>query len=189
MNIFAMKYTDRWLFGFEIPSSWFQTLNPLFIFILAPIFSALWIKLGTKNPNGPLKFAIGLFLLGLGFLTLFIGATNIPKGAESATVSMLWLSVAILLNTMGELCISPVGLSFVNKLSPKQFMGIMFGMWFLAIAVGNYIGGLLFGMLDGFVENQSMADFFFMFVGIVMTSAIVLFGLSFKLNRWMHGIK
>ncbi len=189
MNIFAMQYTDRWLFGFEIPASWFQTLNPLFIFMLAPLFSMLWVKLGNKNPNGPLKFAIGLFLLGFGFLVLFVGAISIPQGAESAAISMLWLSMAILLHTMGELCLSPVGLSLVNKLSPKHFMGIMFGMWFLAMAVGNYIGGMLFGMLDDFVKTQSMADFFLMFVVIVMTAAVILFGLSFILKKWMHGVE
>ncbi|MDM8565744.1 peptide MFS transporter [Candidatus Halobeggiatoa sp. HSG11] len=189
MNIFAMQYTDRWLFGFEMPASWFQTLNPLFIFILAPFFSTLWIRLGDKNPNGPLKFALGLFLLGLGFLILFVGATSIPKGAESASISMWWLSIAILLHTTGELCLSPVGLSFVNKLSPKHFMGIMFGMWFLSMALGNYIGGLLFGMLDDFVKEQSMADFFLMFVVIIMASAVLLFALSFKIKKWMHGIR
>ncbi|RKZ56947.1 MAG: hypothetical protein DRR08_20305 [Candidatus Parabeggiatoa sp. nov. 2] len=193
MNVFALKYTERQLMwiGFEIPASWFQTLNPFFIFILAPFVSMLWIKLDNidKNPNGPLKFALGLFLLGLGFLVLVIGAANIPKGAESASVSMMWLILAILLHTMGELCISPVGLSFVNKLSPKHLMGIMFGMWFLAVAVGNYVGGVLYGMIDDIVKTQSISTFFLMFVGIAMGAAVVLFVLSFGLRKRMHGVE
>jgi POT family proton-dependent oligopeptide transporter len=193
MNVFALKYTDRQLMwiGFEIPASWFQTLNPFFIFILAPFVSMLWIKLDNidKNPNGPLKFALGLFLLGLGFLVLVIGAANIPKGAESASVSMMWLILAILLHTTGELCISPVGLSFVNKLSPKHLMGIMFGMWFLAVAIGNYVGGVLFGMIDDIVKTQSISTFFLMFVGIAMGAAVLLFVLSFGLRKRMHGVE
>jgi POT family proton-dependent oligopeptide transporter len=190
MNIFALNYTDRYLewLDFEVPASWFQTVNAFFIFTLAPLFSILWIKLENmnKNPNGPIKFALGLFLLGLGFLVLVIGAANIPKGAESATVSMMWLILAYLLHTIGELCLSPVGLSYVNKLSPKHLMGVMFGAWFLAVAVGNYIGGLLFGMIDEIVKTQSMSTFFLMFVAIAFGAAVLLFALSFRLRKWMH---
>ncbi|OAD23445.1 amino acid/peptide transporter [Candidatus Thiomargarita nelsonii] len=148
----------------------------------------LWIKLGNKEPNGPIKFALGLFLLGLGFLVLVIGAANIPTGAESASISMMWLILAYLLHTIGELCLSPVGLSYVNKLSPKHLMGVMFGAWFLAVAVGNYIGGLLFGMIDEIAQTQSMSAFFLMFVVIALGAAVLLFVLSFKLRKWMHGI-
>jgi len=193
MNIFALKYTDRqlnWL-NFEVPASWFQTINPLFIFILAPFFSMLWIELAkiNKNPNGPLKFVAGLFLLGLGFLVLVVGAANIPPGAQSASVSMMWLIFAFLLHTMGELCLSPMGLSYVNKLSPKHLMGVMFGAWFLAAAVGNYIGGILFGMIDEIVKTQSISTFFLIFVFVAWGGVVVLFVLSFKLRDWMHGVK
>jgi POT family proton-dependent oligopeptide transporter len=193
MNIFALKYTDRqlnWL-NFEVPASWFQTINPLFIFILAPFFSMLWIELAkiNKNPNGPLKFVAGLFLLGLGFLVLVVGASTIPPGAQSASVSMMWLIFAFLLHTMGELCLSPMGLSYVNKLSPKHLMGVMFGAWFLAAAVGNYIGGVLFGMIDEMVKTQSISNFFLIFVFITWGGVIVLFVLSFKLRDWMYGVK
>ncbi len=193
MNIFALKYTDRYLQGldFEMPASWFLTLNAFFIFTLAPLFSLLWVKLETfhRDPNGPVKFALGLFWLGLGFLVLVIGSANIPKGADSASVSMIWLIMAIFLHTIGELCLSPVGLSYVNKLSPKHLMGIMFGAWFLAMAVGNYIGGLLFGMIDNIAKTQSISTFFLIFVGIALTASVVLFALSFQLKKWMHGIK
>jgi len=193
MNIFALKYTDRQLdwFNFEIPASWFLMINPFFIFLLAPLFSMLWLELDkmNKNPNGPLKFVAGLFFLGLGFFALVIGATNIPQGAQSASVSMIWLMLAFFLHTMGELCLSPMGLSYVNKLSPKHLMGVMFGAWFLAAAVGNYIGGILFGMIDEIVQTQSISTFFLIFLGIAWGAAILLLMLSFKLKDWMHGVK
>jgi len=193
LNLFALKYTDRQLYwlNFEIPASWFQTINPLFIFVLAPFFYILWIQLEkiNLNPNGPLKFALGLLLLGLGFLVLVIGTANLPNGAESASVSMMWLILALLLHTMGELCLSPVGLSYVNKLSPKHLVGIMFGVWFLAAAVGNYLGGVLFGMFDEVVKTQSISSFFLMFVGMTIGAAAVLLALSFQLKKGMHGIK
>ncbi len=187
MNIFALKYTDREILDFEIPASWLQTLNPLFIILLAPIFSILWIKLEkiNKAPNGAMKFSLGLFLLSLGFVMLVIGAISIPQGAETASVSMIWLILAIFLHTTGELCLSPVGLSYVNKLSPKHLMGMMFGAWFLAVAVGNYIGGVLFGMIDDIIKTQSLSNFFLIFVAITLTASVLLFVLSFKFKQWM----
>lgn len=186
MNIFALKYTNREILNFEIPASWLQTLNPLFIIILAPLVSILWIKLEKLNqvPNGAMKFSLGLLLLSLGFVMLVIGAINIPQGAETASVSMIWLISAIFLHTTGELCLSPVGLSYVNKLSPKHLMGMMFGAWFLAVAVGNYIGGLLFGMIDNIIKTQSLSNFFLIFVAITLTASVLLFVLSFKLEQW-----
>jgi len=190
MNIFAYKYTDRSLLGWEVPATWFQSINAFFIFTLAPFFSMLWVKLAKKNldPSGPYKFAIGLFLLGLGFAVLVFGSLSIPKGAEAAGVSMIWLVLAYLLHTMGELCLSPVGLSFVNKLSPVRLIGVMFGVWFFASAIGNYIGGALAGMIDEMAKTQSMSSFFLIFVGISFFAAFVLFLLSRKLVTWMHGV-
>jgi POT family proton-dependent oligopeptide transporter len=187
MNIFALKYTNREVLNFEIPASWLQTLNPLFIILLAPIFSMLWIKLEkiNKSPNGAMKFSLGLFLLSLGFVMLVIGAISIPQGAKVANVSMIWLILAIFLHTTGELCLSPVGLSYVNKLSPKHLMGMMFGAWFLAVAVGNYIGGILFGMIDDIIKNQSLSNFFLIFVTITLIASVILFVLSFKFKQWM----
>ena len=116
----------------EVPTTWFQSLNALFIFTLAPLFSIIWQKLAkTKyNPNGPQKFALGLILLGLGFIPMVIGAANVG-GTSIQKASMLFLVLAYLLHTMGELSLSPVGLSYVNKLSPKRLLGVMFGIWFL----------------------------------------------------------
>ncbi|MGV3541035.1 MAG: peptide MFS transporter [Rufibacter sp.] len=193
MNIFAYKYTDRTLdfMDFEVPATWFQSVNAFFIFTLAPFFSLLWVKLGKKNidPAGPYKFAIGLLLLSLGFAVLVFGSLSIPQGAETAGVSMVWLILAYLLHTMGELCLSPVGLSFVNKLSPLRLVGVMFGVWFLASAAGNYIGGALAGMIDEIAKTQSMSNFFLIFVGIAAAASFVLFLFSRKLVKLMHGVK
>ncbi|WP_181306483.1 peptide MFS transporter [Rufibacter sp. XAAS-G3-1] len=192
MNIFAYKYTDRTIdfLDFEVPATWFQSVNAFFIFTLAPFFSMLWVKLAKKNidPAGPYKFAIGLLLLSLGFAVLVFGSLSIPKGAESAGVSMLWLVFAYLLHTMGELCLSPVGLSFVNKLSPVKLIGVMFGVWFLASAIGNYIGGALAGMIDEMAKTQTMSSFFLIFVGIAALASLVLFLFSRKLVKLMHGV-
>jgi len=191
MNLFASRYTNRDLGFFEVPATWFQSVNAFFIFTLAPLFSILWIKLEKvgKNPNGALKFAIGLFLLGLGFVALVIGAGSIPQGATSGSVSMLWLVLAYLLHTMGELCLSPVGLSFVNKLSPKHLAGLMFGVWFLATGLGNYLGGAISGFIDKFAQEQSLSNFFLLFVSVSIASSFILFLLSPLLKKWMHGVK
>lgn len=193
MNIFAYKYTDRQLgfIDFEVPATWFQSINAFFIFTLAPLFSWLWIKLDKRglNPSGPYKFAIGLLLLSLGFLVLVIGSSSIPQGAEVASVSMFWLTFAYMLHTMGELCLSPVGLSFVNKLSPKRLLGVMFGVWFLASAIGNYLGGFISGFIDQFSQTASLSEFFMIFVGIALVAALILFAISRKLVQWMHGVK
>jgi proton-dependent oligopeptide transporter, POT family len=192
MNIFAYKYTDRTIdfLNFEVPATWFQSVNAFFIFTLAPFFSMLWVKLNKKNidPAGPYKFAIGLLLLSLGFAVLVVGSLSIPKGAGSAGVSMLWLVFAYLLHTMGELCLSPVGLSFVNKLSPARLIGVMFGVWFFASAIGNYIGGALAGMIDEMAQTQSMSTFFLIFVIIAAVSSMILFLFSKKLVKLMHGV-
>ncbi|GAB4395837.1 MAG: hypothetical protein OHK0053_06930 [Microscillaceae bacterium] len=177
--------------SFVVPASWFQSVNAFFIFTLAPFFSLLWVQLDRAklNPNGPVKFAIGLLLLGLGFVALVIGSASIAKGAETASVSMLWLILAYLLHTMGELCLSPVGLSFVNKLSPTHLLGMMFGVWFLASAIGNYIGGALSGLVDSLAEKASLSDFFLIFVFISVGASLLLFLLSPLLKKWMHNVR
>ncbi|MDQ3394082.1 MAG: peptide MFS transporter [Bacteroidota bacterium] len=193
MNIFAYKFTDRHIdfLNFEIPASWFQSVNSLFIFTLAPLFSILWVKLSKNNMNpiGPIKFAFGLLFLSLGFVALVIGSLQIPQGAESASVGMIWLVLAYLLHTMGELCLSPVGLSYVNKLSPRYLLGLMFGIWFMANAIGYYIGGALAGMIDQMAQEKTMSEFFMIFVIISFVSCILLFLVSPILKKWMNGVK
>src|SRR5690606_12258034 len=124
----------------EVTASWFQILNSFFIITLATLFAKMWEK--VFNPSGPIKFALGLILLGIGFGVLAYGSRDIPQGAQTAQVSMIWLILAYLFHTMGELCLSPVGLSYVSKLSPKHLVGLIFGFWFLSSAVANLLAGL-----------------------------------------------
>lgn len=176
----------------EVPATWFQSLNALFIFTLAPLFSFVWQTLAkTKfNPNGPQKFAIGLVLLGVGFIPLVYGAAGfIGDGSSAQKVSMVFLVLAYLLHTMGELSLSPVGLSYVSKLSPKRLVGIMFGIWFFASAMGNKIAGSFSPYMEKIAEETSMSDFFKILVLIPVVAGIVLFILSFPLKKLMHGIK
>lgn len=174
----------------EVPATWFQSLNALFIFTLAPLFSMLWQALAkTKlNPNGPQKFSIGLILLGLGFIPMVIGAQGIMAGASVEKVSMIFLTLAYLLHTMGELSLSPVGLSYVSKLSPPRLLGLMFGIWFFASAMGNKLAGSLSTYMEKIAETSSMSDFFEILVMIPIAGGLILFALSFPLKKLMHGI-
>ena len=174
----------------EVPATWFQSLNALFIFTLAPLFSMLWAWLAkTKlNPNGPQKFSIGLVLLGLGFIPMVIGAEGIMAGASAGKVSMIFLTLAYLLHTMGELSLSPVGLSYVSKLSPPRLLGLMFGIWFFASAMGNKLAGFLSTYMEAIAEESSMSDFFEILVIIPIVGGVLLFALSFPLKKLMHGI-
>ncbi len=176
----------------EIPATWFQSLNALFIFTLAPLFSFVWAQLArTKiNPNGPQKFAIGLVLLGLGFIPMVIGSADFigdSQGVEKA--SMIFLVLAYLLHTMGELSLSPVGLSYVSKLSPVRLVGLMFGIWFFASAMGNMVAGAFSGYMEKLANESTMSDFFMILVYIPISAGLVLFILSFPLRKLMHGIK
>jgi POT family proton-dependent oligopeptide transporter len=147
LNLFADRLTNNTFLGFAFPSTWFQSLNPLYIFILAPAFSWLWIKLGDKQPSSPAKFAFGLYGVGFGFLVM-VAAANLAS--EDFRVSPMWLIVTYLLHTLGELCLSPVGLSAMTKLAPKQIVGQILGVWFLAAAIGNYMGGELATFFETF---------------------------------------
>jgi POT family proton-dependent oligopeptide transporter len=144
LNLFAERYTIREFGGFEIPASWFQSLNPVFIIVLAPFYSMLWVALARRHldPSAPLKFAVGLIILGFGFAVM-IGAASLV--AEGQQVFPTWLFFTYLLHTMGELALSPVGLSSVTKLAPRRFVGQMMGVWFLAASLGSILAGLLAG--------------------------------------------
>ncbi len=143
MNLFAKQLTDRVMFGWEMPASWLQSVNALFIIIMAPIMGSLWVWLGKHNPSIPTKFGLGLLLLGSGFFVLAWGASYTSHGGPG--VSPMWLVVTYYLHTIGELCLSPVGLSSVTKLSPKPLVGQMMGTWFMGAALGNLIAGLVAG--------------------------------------------
>ncbi len=149
MNLFAERYTDRVIgaLDFVIPTGWFQSLNSAFIIIFAPFFAWIWIALARRNlnPSAPAKFALGVMLMGSGFLVMAAAASIVASGSK---VLPYWLVVTYLLHTFGELCLSPVGLSYYTKLTPKRFVGQMMGMWFLAMSLGNLVAGLIAGEFD-----------------------------------------
>jgi len=171
----------------EVTVSWFQILNSFFIITLASSFSRMWER--VWNPSGPVKFAMGLTLVGVGFIILSIGASSIPQGAETAAVSMIWLILAYFFHTTGELCLSPVGLSYVSKLSPKRLAGLLFGLWFTASAIANFIAGMTGSYIDKISETYSMSVFFLIIAAVPMFAAVILLILNPKLKKMMHGIK
>ncbi|MBI1357644.1 MAG: MFS transporter [Acidobacteria bacterium] len=139
LNLFADRFTANTLLGYDFPSTWYQSLNSLFIISLAPLFSVLWIRMGSKQPSSPMKFAYGLYGVGAGFLVM-VWAAVLSNGGDYM-VSPMWLVLTYLLHTLGELCLSPVGLSAMTKLAPQRIAGQIMGVWFLAASIGNYMGG------------------------------------------------
>lgn len=170
----------------EVPASWFGVLNSFFIVSLAPFFSKLW---ETKfNPSGPAKFGIGLIFVGLGFAGLAYGGRDIAAGATVAQVSMFWLIFAYFFHTVGELCISPVGLSYVSKLAPAKLVGLMFGVWFTCTAIGNWLAGKSGGLIDKISTEYSISTFFLIFTILPIVVGLIAFALSPLLRKWMHGV-
>ena len=182
LNLFADRMTDTTLLGFDFPSTWFQSLNPLYIFLLAPLFSILWIRLGDKQPSSPAKFAFGLYGVGLGFLVM-VAAANLAT--DDYRVSPMWLIVTYLLHTLGELCLSPVGLSAMTKLAPKQIVGQILGVWFLAAAIGNYMGG----ELATFFETFPLPKLFGAVAGVTLGVGVLTTLLTPLIRRQMGGVR
>ncbi|MGB5943834.1 MAG: peptide MFS transporter [Leeuwenhoekiella sp.] len=170
----------------EVPASWFSVLNSLFIIIFAPLFSKLWES--KYNPSVAVKYGFGLILLGVGFAALAYGANDIPQGAQVAAVSMIWLVFAYFFHTMGELCLSPVGLSYVSKLVPGRMIAMMYGVWYLAIAIGNKLAGSTGGMIDQITEEYSLSTFFLLFFFVPAGAGVLVILLHPLLKRLMHGI-
>jgi POT family proton-dependent oligopeptide transporter len=150
LNLFARDFTDRMLGGFEVPATWFQSINSLFIILLAPVFASIWMKLSQRGGelSSPAKFSLGLLFAGLGFVLMVFAANIVVSSGGLTKVSPWWLVFSYLFQTIGELCLSPVGLSSMTKLSPRKYVGQMMGIWFLATAVGNLIAGLVGGNVD-----------------------------------------
>jgi proton-dependent oligopeptide transporter, POT family len=171
----------------EVPASWFSVLNSLFIILFAPIFSKIWES--KYNPSGPVKFAIGLLLVGIGFAALAFGAAGIPEGAKTASVSLIFLVVAYFFHTMGELCVSPVGLSYVSKLAPVKLVSLMFGIWFTANFFANLLGGVTGSYMDPISKKYGLSTFFLIFTIVPIIAAIVMLLLNPILKRKMHGIE
>jgi POT family proton-dependent oligopeptide transporter len=171
----------------EVTASWFQVLNSFFIIALAPLIGKIWET--RLNPSAPVKFGLGLILLGVGFAALGLACQGLEKGAKTAQLSMWWLVVAYLFHTVGELFVSPVGLSYVSKLAPARLVGLMFGIWFLASAIANYLAGLSGAMIDRISEQYGLATFFFVFTAVPAIAGLVLIAGSQALRRRMHGIE
>jgi len=180
LNLFADRMTQRVIFGWEMPTSFLQSVNSIFIILLAPIFGTLWVRLGRRQPSTPAKMGFGLALLAIGFLILAWGATVASGGLR---VSMMWLIITYLLHTAGELCLSPVGLSSVTKLAPKRLVGQMMGTWFMGTALGNLIAGLAAGGFQG----MGVAELFSSVAKVTGVAGVVLLLFSRILRRLMGG--
>jgi POT family proton-dependent oligopeptide transporter len=151
LNLFAQNQTRNSIFGISYPASWLQSVNAFLIIVLAPVAGLVWIKLGSRDPSTSAKFSLGLFFLGAGFAVMILAATAAASGQK---VSPLWLVLTYLLHTVGELCLSPVGLSAMTKLAPARVTGLMMGVWFLASSVGNKIAGTVAGLTEKFSGQQ-----------------------------------
>jgi POT family proton-dependent oligopeptide transporter len=179
LNLFAERSTRNSVLGHGYPASWYQSLPPLYVILFAPAFAALWVWLGIRNPSSPAKFSIGLLLLGLAFAVM-IGAASAAAGG--ARVSPMWLFVSYFLQVMGELCLSPVGLSAMSKLAPARIAGLVMGVWFLASAVGNYLAG----MAASVYETMPLPTLFTIVAAIALAAALVLALLIRPIRRMLE---
>ena len=197
LTLFAERNTDRQIGGYLMPAGQTQIFNPIFIVLLAPLFSLMWVALGRRNfePSIPIKFAIGLTLVGAGFLVLVFGASF---AGGDYKVPLIWLALAYLIHSIGELCLSPVGLSMITKLSIARVVGLMMGVWFLSSSMAQYVGGIVaqFASVEtvgGEVTNPalSLQTYLDVFWTIGIAAIIIggfLFLISPLLKRWMHGV-
>jgi POT family proton-dependent oligopeptide transporter len=183
LNLFADRATELTIFGFNYPSSWFQSVEPLFVILLSPVFAVIWLKLGKRNPSSPFKFTLGLFFLSLSFLLVVPAAKYFE--AHNTRVSPLWLVGLYFLQCLGELCLSPVGLSMVTKLSPARIVGVMMGFWFFATAMGNYVAG----WVAGFLENRTFSEVFMIAFMTSAATTLVLAVLIPPIRRMMAGVR
>jgi proton-dependent oligopeptide transporter, POT family len=192
MSFFAEERTRHTFLGLDVLAPYFQSVNPIGIILLAPVFAWIWTRLAARGrePSTPTKFAMGLFLVGAGFVVMVVAARLSDRGE---LVSPLWLVAAYLIHTCGELCLSPVGLSMVTKLAPARFASLMMGVWFLAFFVSDLAAGLLAGTVENVERGQvfhvlgGQADFFLMFVVMTFAAGAVLVVLSGTIKRLMRG--
>ncbi|MFO7609953.1 MAG: peptide MFS transporter [Candidatus Krumholzibacteriia bacterium] len=195
LTVFADRQTDRELLGWTVPASWFQSVNAVAIVIFAPVFAWLWSVLGRRrlDPSTPVKMSLGFVFLGLGYLVIAFGVKDVDPAVK---VSMMWLVGLYLLHTFGELCLSPIGLSAVSRLSPPRFASLMMGVWYLASSLANKMAGVL----SSFYPEQgkpapvllgreitSLHEFFLIFVVMSAAAGVVLFLLARPISKWSHG--
>jgi len=178
LNLFGDRATRTEILGWSFPSSYFQSLQPLFIITFAPVFAWIWLRMGSREPSSPAKFGVGLLLVGAGFAVLVVAATLAESGVK---VAPYWLIVTYLLHTFGELSLSPVGLSATTKLAPARVGGLMMGLWFLGISVGNFIGGRLASLYG----SMPLPTLFGAVAGVGIAAGLVLFLLTPSIKRLM----
>jgi len=181
MTLYTDTKVDRHLFGMVVPTTWFQSINPMFIVLLGPLFSMLWVRLAKarREPSTPAKLGIGLLLLSFGFV-LMLGASR--QTADGGQAAMFWVVGAYFFHTVGELCLSPVGLSAVSKLAPARFASLMMGVWLLSSFVANYLAGLI----GGYSEHLGEFTLFATIVGVTAAAGAVLIALSPVITKKMH---
>ena len=180
-------YNESQATSTEVPITWFAILNSLFIIVFAPLFAKWWDS--SYNPPASVKYFLGLALLGIGFGFLAFGARNVPSGADSASLSMIWLVLAYLFHTLGELCLSPMGLSYLSKLIPARMIAFMFGVYYLAVAIGNKLAHYIGGDIDKITEEYSLSGFFLIFTIIPIGLGVVSLLLHPLIKKSMHGIR
>ena len=171
----------------EVPASWFGVLNSLFIIAFAPLFSKWWES--KYNPNANMKYAIGMVLLGIGMACVAIGASSIEPGAKTASVSMIWLILVYFFHTMGELCISPVALSYVSKLVPGRMIAMMFGIWYLAVAIGMKLAGVFGEASEGIAQSEGLSYFFWLLTAVAVGLGVISALLYPIIKKLMHGVR
>ena len=169
LNLFTDRYTRLEAFGFSIPSSWFQSVQPLFVILLTPLFAWTWTRMGAKQPSIAGKFALGLFFMGMSYFVL-VPAGAMAQAGEGIRVSPWWIIVSYAISEFGEICLYPVGMSAVSKLAPPRIVGLMMGVWFLAIAFGNKLAGYA----AGFIETMPLSTLFAVMTGVLVGAAVVM---------------
>jgi len=197
--ILALSFVIIWCIAFwmlniefnkdiaEVPASWFGVLNSLFIIAFAPLFSKWWES--KYNPNANMKYAIGMVLLGIGMACVAIGSSDIAIGAKTASVSMIWLILVYFFHTMGELCISPVALSYVSKLVPGRMIAMMFGIWYLAVAIGMKLAGVFGEASESIAQTEGLSYFFWLLTSVAVGLGILSALLYPVIKKLMHGVK
>ncbi len=183
LSLFGDRYTRHEVFGFSFPSSWFQTVQPVAVILLAPLFAWLWLRLGRLEPSSPAKFAFGLAFVGIAFLML-IPAASMAQSGDGIRVSPWWLIAALFVTEFGELCVSPVGLSLVTKLSPVRLVGLMMGVWFLSNSAGNKLAG----WSAGFFGSVPLTEIFGTVAAVTIGASVVMFLLVRPVRKMMGGV-
>jgi POT family proton-dependent oligopeptide transporter len=184
LNLFADRYTRTELFGVSFPSSWFQSVQPVFVIVLAPVFAWMWMGLGRREPSVPAKLAIGVLFMAIAFLML-VPAGAAAQSAPGVHVSPWWLIVSYGISELGELCLYPVGLSAVTKLSPPRIVGLMMGVWLLSNAFGNKLAG----WAAGFFSTMPLRDLFGEVAVILLVTSAIVFALVKPIKRLMEGVR